>query len=990
MNSLVSELSTVLNKIALSAIINSRTSYTIVGKEPLKKLTPPKLLNSPEYYKSSHYLQSKYINVEILLSADDNDETVNTILNKIKDTCYILSSVIYKTANVSKLGQGIIQIENILRKYGYNLYLGEQNNKPLLISDVFNETIPFSYHKYIFHTHSNIVNGRREDSVGIKIYNTQTHNIIFVSALYITYKLNPMVATATPGFAPHLSEKQVNIENPIYFNTEHWKSQHSPTEINQIVSYLYTNNYPSIPSLIYRLVTEYNHGYGPYMSERPLINRENIKTQIDYILKLLNNNEINSQYTNDIIFGKEKDFRHFLKYLQNQYPNSPCFDFKTNTNIVDASQMANTSIKTIKLNMKRDKTSYIENKEMETILHSFHDLKNPIGKMLNEYILKFGYNSIINEYTNRSANYSTNIISWLYTGNIKFLQKYIKPELSDDLIPTIQFHQKFVNLFNGLNKPLYTNEFSKHLPETYILYKGVSLFNCKSSNGKYLDFLNLDLSVPNYIYNPVPTSTSSIMHISEEFARNECCILRIKMHHKYSVLFIPANDKYSRYTFQNEVILPPKSVFLITNVQYIYRKQIGISEYNDGTDMVLLIDCEYKYIESGDELPGFAPDVHEIPDAASVPDVKPVEKVVTLNKEFYNKHKYIDKPYFVYLAKKQMNSRLTEYENKLIADAAKHYMKEYLAIMTNKYENDNEKPNMNSPELPYKKMPIIPEPRQTSSIPEVQFSLPSKIESIKPLSDDGASKPLSMEMDIGNGEPSTSVMPPVNTASSTKKTSYAGNKKSHGHRHHKTDASSVSAAPSVEVSSSKQSIGKHRGSKKPMKGGKLSIHSRPGTMKRLMFIENNERTKSAVTFTVIFDDMFADSCCESAIAGNENIAEALSTMAEAYFDPSKVKLDSMARHKAIELEKDYNRHKHAIAGYVKNHPDYKYMLNEQSIQKLAEFYEDIKSVGSTSIPKSHKTIKNTVSLQSHKPVKSKKINTQLLNTMHTMPIVSAY
>ncbi len=988
MNNLVADLSTILNTIALTAIVNSRTSYIIVGKEPLKKLTPPRLLNSPDYYKSSHYLQSKYINVEILLSADDNDETVNAILNNIKDTFHSLSAVVYKTANVAKIGHGIIQLENILNQYGYTLYLGQLNNKPLIISDIFDESIPFTYHKFMFHTHSNIVNGRREDSVGIKIYNTQTHNIIFVSALYITYKLNPEVAIVTPGFIPHLSEKQAYIENPIYFNTDKWRAQHSPKQINEIKSYLHTNNYPSIPSLIYRLVTEYNYGYGPYMAEHPLINRDNIKTQIDYILKLLSDNEINNEYMNDMSLSNKKEFKYFLEYLQNQYPNSPCFDFKTNTNIVGESQMVNTSIKIIKLNMQKDNTSFIENKEMETILHEFHDLNNPIGKMLDDYILKFGYNRIIREYTNRSANYSSNIISWLYTGNIKFLQKYIKPELYDDLIPTIQFHQQFVDLFTGLNKPPYKNVFSKHIPETYILYKGVRLFNCKSNNGKYLNFLNLDLSVPNYIYNPLPTSTSSIMRISEEFSKNECCILRIKMHHKYNVLFIPANDKYSCYTFQNEVILPPKSIFLITNVQYVYRNQI-VRDYDKGTYMVLLIDCEYKYSESGDELPGFAPDVHEIPDAAAVPDVKPVEKIVTLNKAFYDKHKYIDKPYFIYLAKKQMNSSITHDELKLVADAAKHYMQEYLAIMTNKYENDNEKSNLNSIQLPYKEMPILHEPRQPRSVQDEPFGSPSKMETIKPLNDVVSGKPLSMKIDI-SGEPSTDVMSPVHTASSTQKTSYAGHKKSHmhGHRHHKTGASAASAGISVNVSSGKQSKGKHSGSKKPMSGGKLSVYSRPGTMKRLMYVENNKQIKSAVTFTVIFDDMFADSCCDSPTAGDENIAEALSTMAQAYSAPSKIKLDSMARHKAIELEKDYNKHKQTIAGYVKNHPEYKYMLREQSMQKLTEFYEDIKSVGGIFIPKSRKSIKNTKLLQSYKPVKSKKkINTRLLNTVQT---VSAY
>jgi hypothetical protein len=907
MNSLVSNLSTVLNNIALNAVAQY-DNIIIVGKEPLKKITPPKLLNSPDYYKSSHYLQSKYINVEILLSADDdNDEKVNTLLNNIKDSFYILSTVIYKTANVSKIGHGIIQVENILRQHGYTLYLGQLNNKALLISDIFNENIPFSYHKYIFHTHSNIVNGRKEDSVGIKIYNKQTHTIIFVSVLYITYKLNPSVDMTSPDFILHHSEKQVNIENPIYFNTDKWRSQHSPTEIKKIVSYLHTNNYPSIPSLIYRLVTEYNYGYGPYISERQLINRENIKTQIDYILKLLSNNEINSEYMSDMSL-KKKEFKHFLEYLQNQYPNSPCFDFKTNTSIVDKSQMANTSIETINRNIINNSTSPIENKKMEKILHHFHDLKNPIGKMVNEHILKFGYNNIIQEYTNRSANYSSNIISWLYTGNIKFLQKYIKPELSEEVIPTIKFHQQFVDLFTSLNNPAYKNEFKKHVPETYILYKGVSLFNCKSNNGTYLDFLNLDLSVPNYIYNPLPTSTSSIIHISEMFAKNECCILRIKMHHKHSVLFIPANDEYSSYTSQNEVILPPKSVFLITNVQYVYRSQI-VPDYGNGTNMVLLIDCEYKYIESGDELPGFAPDVHEIPDAASVPDVKPDEKIVTLNKEFYDIHEYVDKPYFIYLVKKKMNSSITDNENKLILVSIQHYMKEYLDIIGNRYVNNTESANLNSPELPYKEMPKIPEPRPTKPVQDEPFSLPS----------------------LSNQE--------LNS-----------------------------------------------GSKKPMQGGKFSMNSRPATMKRLMFVENNNKhTRSAVTFTVIFDDMFADSCCDSATVGNVNITEALSTMAEAYSDPSKIKLDSMARHNAIALEKDYNKHMQVIAGYVKNHPEYKYMLNKQSIQKIAEFYEDINVMRKTSIPKSRKSRKsniknNTILLQSYNPVKSKKKNnTRLLN-----------
>lgn len=884
MNNLVADLSTILNNIGLNAIFNTEYNYTIVGKEPLKKLTPPNLLNSPDYYKSSHYLQSKYINVEILLSADDNDETVNVILKNIKETFYSLPAIIYKTANIAKLGHGIIQLENILNQYGYTLYLGQLNNKPLIISDIFNETISFTYHKYIFHTHSNIVNGRREDSVGIKIYNTQTHNIIYVSVLYITYKLHPNIAI--PEFIPHLSEKQVIIENPIYFNTDKWKSQHSQAKINNIASYLYTNKYLSIPSLIYRLVTEYNYGYGPYMSQHSVINRKNIKTQIDYILKLLSNNEINMEYMRDISLSKDKEFMHFLEYLQNQYPNSPCFDFKTNTNIVDETQIANISIKTINLNIEKQKTLLIEDKEMETILHPFHNLKNPIGKMLDEYILKFGYSNIIREYTNRSANYSSNIISWLYTGNIKFLQKYITPELSDDLISTIKFHQQFVDLFNGLNKLPYIIEFSKYLPETYILYKGVNLFNCKSNNGKYLDFLNLDLSVPNYIYNPLPTSTSSIMNISENFAKNECCLLRIKMHHKYNVLFIPANSKYSSYIFQNEVILPPKSIFLITKVQYVYRSQI-VPDYKKGSDMVLLIDCEYKYSESGDELPGFAPDVHEIPDAASVPDIKPdetpKETPISLNTEFYDKNKYIDKPYFIYLAKKhQKKEKLSHDEFMLMINAAAHYKKEYLDIINNKYI-DNE---LNSG-LPYKELPKIPEQRQGSN-----------------------------------------------------------------------------------------------SSKKPINGGKLSIRYRPGTKKRLMYVENNKQTKSAVTFTVIFDDMFADSCCNSATVGDKNIVEALSTMADAYSDPSKIKLDSMARHKAIELEKDYNKHKQAIAGYVKNHPEYKYMLNEQSIQKLAEFYEDINAGGKISIPKSRKSINRNKILQSYKnPVNSKKRNPLLFNTV---------
>jgi hypothetical protein len=103
--------------------------------------------------------------------------------------------------------------------------------------------------------------------------------------------------------------------------------------------------------------------------------------------------------------------------------------------------------------------------------------------------------------------------------------------------------------------------------------------------------------------------------------------------------------------------------------------------------------------------------------------------------------------------------------------------------------------------------------------------------------------------------------------------------------------------------------------------------------------------------------MFTDSCCGTK-DNNESITEALASLAEAYTDSSNVELDTQARHNAQLIQKEYNKRKQVISDYVTTHPEYKYMLSEQSLQKLAEFYEDIKTRVSSSISKSRKKTPN--------------------------------
>jgi hypothetical protein len=90
------------------------------------------------------------------------------------------------------------------------------------------------------------------------------------------------------------------------------------------------------------------------------------------------------------------------------------------------------------------------------------------------------------------------------------------------------------HLFNGINPRV----LNVNLPNTYTLYKGVNLFNCKTNDGKYIRFEDLDLSIPNYIYNALPTSTSTDLIVAYNFVKydQENCILRIKVMKKHKVL----------------------------------------------------------------------------------------------------------------------------------------------------------------------------------------------------------------------------------------------------------------------------------------------------------------------------------------------------------------------------------------------------------------------------------------------------------------------
>lgn len=175
---------TVLTPIGIKAIQYFNTAdkdgakIIIKGSTNLKYITPPILLTDKNYYDSNPAIKS--CDLDAIMYLQDHhtpasiDPKVNDLIDVIYDSNFILRRF---TDGTVQPGYGIYIVEAILARYDLSIYLDHDKGKPVLITDVFSGKYPVSFMKQnlIKHRRGYIMSGTmRKDDIGFYIYNKAT------------------------------------------------------------------------------------------------------------------------------------------------------------------------------------------------------------------------------------------------------------------------------------------------------------------------------------------------------------------------------------------------------------------------------------------------------------------------------------------------------------------------------------------------------------------------------------------------------------------------------------------------------------------------------------------------------------------------------------------------------------------------------------------------------------------------------------------------
>lgn len=145
---------TVLTPIGIKAIQDFNAAdkdgakIIIKGSTNLKYITPPCLLTDKAYYNSNPAIKS--CDLDAIMYLEDN-HTAASIEPKIANliTALYNSNFILRrfTDGTEHPGYGVFMVEAILAKYGLSIYLDHDKGKPVLITDVFSGKYPIAFMK---------------------------------------------------------------------------------------------------------------------------------------------------------------------------------------------------------------------------------------------------------------------------------------------------------------------------------------------------------------------------------------------------------------------------------------------------------------------------------------------------------------------------------------------------------------------------------------------------------------------------------------------------------------------------------------------------------------------------------------------------------------------------------------------------------------------------------------------------------------------------
>ncbi len=638
---------TILSQIGMASVFNYNidryrknigSKLIIKGSTNLKYITPPHLLTDPNYFLSHPKLKAGDLDLLMVMDNKFNEALANKEIKEFRNTLINNPLVTYAPSN--RIGTGILQLENILSQYGFTIIIDDSIDElpnitlaaveasikhTYTLNDILNNNGLFEYYK------ANLIKrkvmviqsvNKRKDNFFIKIMNKYTNLVQQLELLEITFLINKRIKQ---DVIPTLYYPPVEQVTPIYFDSNEWSQTHPGELYNQ---FLYAINntgndqasYLSLAYILHELHRLYNYSFGPYTSEPFYWKRHQVQVRIDYVLKLIKENQISRLFTSlDKTFMDAAHFNDLIRFLKNEYydpvikpTGDPFYNFEMDTPLVTPDDLASVDYDTIIANAQtmHNKpliTQMAADQQLFTdTLELFNDKTNIVGKAMLDYTIKNQFANEILSYTSSSSMYSAAMFGWLYTEHDNFLNTKINDGIID--MTAIKLHNSFVKLFAGLNSK-YIN---KYLPSEYTLYKGVNLLNCRSTDGRYLRFGELDVSKQNYIYNAIPTSASADSSVASRFVYTECCLLRIRMQRKHKVYIVPDDMLVSSLMNESEYIFPPNSVFMVKSVNYIYHNQLDNYSYKPNS-LVLVVDCDYMHTDDGDKIIGFKTLQHTIP-----------------------------------------------------------------------------------------------------------------------------------------------------------------------------------------------------------------------------------------------------------------------------------------------------------------------------------------------------------------------------------------
>jgi len=616
---------TVLTPIGIKAIQEfnkadaDRTKIIIKGSTNLKYITPPRLLTENAYYNSNPAIKSCDLDAIMYLEDNHTAASIEPKIKKLIDALFNSNFILRTfTDGTQHPGYGIYIVETILAKYGLSIYLDHDKGKPVLITDVFSGKYPVSFmiNNLIKHRKSCIMAGTmRKDDIGFYIFNKATGKLhedksgwlIVLSIIELTYILkkdDPLQIDKRLYYTPDA------LATPIYFQSPQWNAKYGGYEnysdYEQVIGQGRDNAaFLSLPYIIHELARGINYGFGPYKTKYD--KRDKARVRLDYVLKLIKDNQISGLYTNyDQNLRYDNHFADFIDYLYNRYydpvknpKGDPMYDFENKKVFIPAGQLDGVTRKQIIDNVKVDDSEKpLQDVAEETALIEFNKGTNPTAVMIIKYLTDNKYLDVIKSYVTSSGDYATSMLGWYYTGDNTFLKHILANNLN---VTVKEYHDRLLDVFKNIDAKV----FNAQLPDSYTLYKGVNLFNVVTSDGSYLRFSDIDVTKPHYIHNPIPSSSSFKIETAKAFTTLECCLLRIDMKKHHKVLILPNVPQITGHANENEVMLPPNAVFEITNVEYKYSN--NIVGFGDFKNLILVVNCNYLHADDGDVIPAYKP-----------------------------------------------------------------------------------------------------------------------------------------------------------------------------------------------------------------------------------------------------------------------------------------------------------------------------------------------------------------------------------------------